>query len=177
MTSVGNSVASRGVGVRTKPRPLCRDVRSARPCGPPPKSNRSWRWQNRDRRCGHEDKKKNKKKTHKTKVEAKPKTKAEVKTKVEVKIKNMPKPKAKPAATRLKKVSALPPVDEAVTAKEYTQLEAAFDHLNRELFGGRLPHVLITYQRRANSKGYFSDGRIAGRISKFTKAEIALNID
>ena len=33
------------------------------------------------------------------------------------------------------------------THRTYTSLDAAYDHFNRELFGGQLPACLITMQR------------------------------
>src|SRR5215469_9427347 len=65
----------------------------------------------------------------------------------------------------------------AITPIEYGGLQEAYDHFNRELFDGALPDVLITYQRRANSYGYFSPDRFAGRVGEFGKHELALNPD
>ena len=39
----------------------------------------------------------------------------------------------------------------AITPVEYTGLQAAYDHFNKELFEGKLPDVFITYQRKARS--------------------------
>jgi hypothetical protein len=65
----------------------------------------------------------------------------------------------------------------AITPVEYTGLQAAYDHFNRELFDGSLPDVFITYQRRANSYGYFSPDRFSGRVDKTGRHELALNPD
>ena len=43
----------------------------------------------------------------------------------------------------------------AITPIEYGGLQTAFDHFNAALFDGALPDVFITYQRKANSAGYF----------------------
>ena len=52
----------------------------------------------------------------------------------------------------------------AITPAEYAGLQAAYDHLNVELFEGSLCDVFITYQRRAHfSDGYFSADRFSGR--------------
>jgi predicted SprT family Zn-dependent metalloprotease len=65
----------------------------------------------------------------------------------------------------------------ALTPVEYGGLQEAYDHFNTELFGGVLPDVFITYQRRANSAGYFSPDRFSGRVAKFGRHELALNPD
>jgi hypothetical protein len=71
-----------------------------------------------------------------------------------------------------------------ITPLEYTGLQEAYDHFNRVLFNGMLPNVFITYQRKANSLGYFGADRFAGRPSSYhTKMirmgrhELALNPD
>jgi hypothetical protein len=66
---------------------------------------------------------------------------------------------------------------EAITPIEYGGLQEAYEHFNRVLFEGNLPDVFITYQRKANSVGYFSPDRFSGRIGKFGKHELALNPD
>ena len=38
---------------------------------------------------------------------------------------------------------------EAITPAEYKAFQGAYDFLNRELFEGLLPHVLVTLQRHA----------------------------
>jgi hypothetical protein len=65
----------------------------------------------------------------------------------------------------------------AITPVEYTGLQEAYDHFNAGLFEGGLPDVFITYQRKANSYGYFSPDRFTGRIGSFGKHELALNPD
>jgi hypothetical protein len=45
----------------------------------------------------------------------------------------------------------------------YPSLEAAFAFFNRRLFGGRLPHCLITIQRKRSAYGYFSGARFETR--------------
>jgi hypothetical protein len=65
----------------------------------------------------------------------------------------------------------------AITPIEYGGLQEAFDHFNGALFDGTLPDVFITYQRKANSAGYFSPDRFAGRTANFGKHELALNPD
>jgi hypothetical protein len=65
-----------------------------------------------------------------------------------------------------------------LTALEYATLQDAYDHFNRELFGGRLPQVLITLQRHAHARGYFSRNRFQRRDgSDGLVHEIALNPD
>jgi hypothetical protein len=65
----------------------------------------------------------------------------------------------------------------AITPIEYGGLQEAYDHFNAALFDGALPDVFITYQRKANSFGYFSPDRFSGRVGKFGKHELALNPD
>jgi hypothetical protein len=69
------------------------------------------------------------------------------------------------------------PPPTAITPIEYGGLQAAYDHFNTELFGGRLPNPLITLPRRARSSGYYSDKRFAERGGPAVHAEIALNPD
>jgi len=62
------------------------------------------------------------------------------------------------------------------THRTYTSLEAAYDYFNRELFGGTLPHCLITMQRHQGAYGYFSGDRFASLDNpKEVTDEIALN--
>lgn len=70
-------------------------------------------------------------------------------------------------------------VDEpvAITPIEYEGLQEAYDHFNVALFDGALPDCFITYQRKANSYGYFAADRFSGRTGKFAKHELALNPD
>jgi predicted SprT family Zn-dependent metalloprotease len=65
----------------------------------------------------------------------------------------------------------------AITPAEYSGLQEAYDHFNRELFDGALGDVFITYQRRANSLGYFGADRFAGRMIDGCRHELALNPD
>lgn len=60
--------------------------------------------------------------------------------------------------------------------QQYTTLDDAFDHLNAELFDGQLPMVIITLQRKANTKGYYRHDGFASRGEDGSKvSEIALN--
>jgi hypothetical protein len=65
----------------------------------------------------------------------------------------------------------------ALTPAEYTGLQTAYDHFNAALFDRALPDVFITYQRKANSVGYFAPDRFSGRVGKFVHHELALNPD
>jgi hypothetical protein len=67
------------------------------------------------------------------------------------------------------------PAPAPTIGQTYGPLQALFDHLNRELFGGRLPHCLITLQRRARSKGYFARERFAAIGGEARTDEIAMN--
>jgi predicted SprT family Zn-dependent metalloprotease len=66
---------------------------------------------------------------------------------------------------------------DAITPIEYGGLQDAYDYFNAALFERSLPDVFITYQRRANSRGYFSADRFSGRASKLDRHELALNPD
>jgi len=58
----------------------------------------------------------------------------------------------------------------------YIGLDDAFAHFNSELFGGELPSALITLQRKARTRGYFSAAKFARRGSNGSPIdEIALN--
>ena len=66
----------------------------------------------------------------------------------------------------------------AITQIEYGGLQIAYDHFNRELFDGSLVEVFITYQRKANSRGFFSADRFAARDDDVgQRHELALNPD
>jgi hypothetical protein len=66
---------------------------------------------------------------------------------------------------------------EVVTLQEYQGFQKAYDFFNRILFAGSLPQVLVTLQRHANTRGYFSPERFKGRINRQTVHELALNPD
>lgn len=60
------------------------------------------------------------------------------------------------------------------TRETYERLQQAFDHFNKALFGGALPHPLFTYQRRRNTYGYFAGARFRNEDGR-PADEIALN--
>jgi hypothetical protein len=64
-----------------------------------------------------------------------------------------------------------------ITLKEYQGFQRAYDFFNRILFAGSLPQVLVTLQRHANTRGYFSPERFKGRVEKAAVHELALNPD
>jgi hypothetical protein len=64
-----------------------------------------------------------------------------------------------------------------ITLQEYQGFQRAYDFFNIELFGGSLPQVLVTLQRHANTRGYFSPERFKGRVEKAAVHELALNPD
>lgn len=68
---------------------------------------------------------------------------------------------------------------ETITRREYGAFQKAYDFFNRELFADcRLPNVLVTFQRHANTRGYFSPDRFQSRVEKDAAAhELALNPD
>jgi hypothetical protein len=88
----------------------------------------------------------------------------------------MPKKlKPKPRARRAYERKATEPA--AITPIEYGGLQEAYDHFSRMLFDSALPDVFITYQRKANSAGYFAADRFSGRVGASGKHELALNPD
>ena len=61
------------------------------------------------------------------------------------------------------------------TKEVYDELQHAYDHFNRRLFGGELPTCVITLQREnPRTYGYFSSKRF-GHVDGGTTDEIALN--
>jgi hypothetical protein len=66
---------------------------------------------------------------------------------------------------------------EPITPAEYRAFQEAYDFLNAELFGASLPHVLVTLQRHAKARGYFSPERFTGRTEKAAAHELAMNPD
>jgi hypothetical protein len=68
-------------------------------------------------------------------------------------------------------------MEEAITPAEYRSFQYAYDFFNAELFGGSLPHVLVTLQRHAKAYGYFSPERFVGRAAKEAAHELAMNPD
>lgn len=66
---------------------------------------------------------------------------------------------------------------EPITSTEYRAFQLAYDFFNAELFGDTLPHVLVTLQRHAKAKGYFSPERFTGRIVDTAAHELAMNPD
>ena len=67
--------------------------------------------------------------------------------------------------------------DEAITPAAYRAIQEAYDFFNAELFGGSLPHVLVTLQRHAKARGYFSPERFTGRTEDAAAHELAMNPD
>lgn len=63
----------------------------------------------------------------------------------------------------------------AKPVREYSTLQEAFEHFNRELFDNQLPDILITYQRRNGAREYFAPNRFASRSGQERTYEIALN--
>jgi predicted SprT family Zn-dependent metalloprotease len=66
---------------------------------------------------------------------------------------------------------------ETLTTAQYRAFQEAYDFFNAELFGGALPHVLVTLQRHAKARGYFAPERFRGRIEDAAAHELAMNPD
>jgi len=62
-----------------------------------------------------------------------------------------------------------------LTSREYTGVEQAFAFFNERLFAGTLPDLLITYQRKSGTCGYYSPGRFEYRRGHGRVPELALN--
>lgn len=60
------------------------------------------------------------------------------------------------------------------TTKTYKELQQAYDHFNKHLFGEQLPDCLLTLQREKRSYGYFSPDRW-GNTEGQKLDEIAMN--
>jgi predicted SprT family Zn-dependent metalloprotease len=84
---------------------------------------------------------------------------------------------AKTAKTEHSAVSYDTKTGPTITEREYRAFQLAYDFLNAELFGGTLPHVLVTLQRHANAKGYFAADRFEGRTDGAKAHELAMNPD
>lgn len=69
------------------------------------------------------------------------------------------------------------PAKEAITPAQYRAFQEAYDFFNAELFGASLPPVLVTLQRHAKARGYFSPERFTGRIEDSAAHELAMNPD
>jgi len=59
------------------------------------------------------------------------------------------------------------------TRETYAEMQKAYDFFNRELFQNELPPLLITYQRKARTCGYYSSKR--WESSETTTDELAMN--
>ena len=68
-------------------------------------------------------------------------------------------------------------MEKPITPAEYGAFQKAYDFFNAELFGGTLPHVLVTLQRHAKARGYFSPKRFTGRTETAAAHELAMNPD
>lgn len=71
--------------------------------------------------------------------------------------------------------SKTPLIPALPTVEAYAELQAAFEHFNEALFGGHIPHCLITFQREKTAYGYFSSERFVHRDGTSTTDEIAIN--
>ena len=65
----------------------------------------------------------------------------------------------------------------SITPAEYSAFQEAYDFFNTALFDGLLPDVLVTLQRQARSRGYFSPQRFRSRVEEALVHELALNPD
>jgi predicted SprT family Zn-dependent metalloprotease len=65
----------------------------------------------------------------------------------------------------------------SITQTEYGAFQKAYNFLNDELFGGALPNILVTLQRRGRAHGCFSADRFSNREADISVHEIALNPD
>lgn len=62
------------------------------------------------------------------------------------------------------------------TTTVYASLQQAFDHMNVELFGGRLEQPVLTLQKKANSDGYFHAEQFRTRSeAEDVRSQLTLN--
>lgn len=60
------------------------------------------------------------------------------------------------------------------TIESYSEIQYAYDYFNRELFDGKLPSCLITYQRQKRIMGYVSFRRWVNECKEYVD-ELAIN--
>jgi predicted SprT family Zn-dependent metalloprotease len=65
----------------------------------------------------------------------------------------------------------------AITKKEYTAFQKAYDYFNQELFSGKLPPCLITLTHSKKYEGFFHRERFTHRRDDRKTDELSLNID
>jgi hypothetical protein len=78
---------------------------------------------------------------------------------------------------RLKLARGMPMAADPITIAEYRGFQRAYDFFNTALFGAALPDLLVTLQRKAKTRGYFSVDRFRARTNDATTHELALNPD
>ncbi len=61
------------------------------------------------------------------------------------------------------------------TGEAYAEFEYAFGFFNAELFDGRLPSPLFTFQRKKNAHGYLSHDRFVHKVHGNRVCELAMN--
>ena len=61
------------------------------------------------------------------------------------------------------------------TMQTFNAWQAMFDHFNAELFGGKLPHVLLNMSRKRGAVGFFWAGRWSPAEKGAAIAEISMN--
>lgn len=67
------------------------------------------------------------------------------------------------------------PLKSSPTEELYLSLQSAFEHFNRELFDGALPHVIFTMQRKQKCMGYLSPERWASIEKEAFCPELVIN--
>jgi predicted SprT family Zn-dependent metalloprotease len=61
------------------------------------------------------------------------------------------------------------------TRQTYATLQAAMHYFNKTLFAGQLPPCLVSFQRRANTYGYYARDKFEHRDDRSATSELALN--
>ena len=64
-----------------------------------------------------------------------------------------------------------------ITPIEYSVLQQAVDHFNKQLFDEKLPDAFITYQRKANSNGSYAPDCFSDRTDEKRCGGLSLNPD
>ena len=63
----------------------------------------------------------------------------------------------------------------APTTTLATELQTAFDHFNKTIFGGALPHVMLRVERLKKYKGYFKGGCWGATVTDSNVSEIVMD--
>lgn len=98
------------------------------------------------------------------------------KTENETREPELPKANVEPALKKaLRKAGTKPNGHPAPSLQIASELQTAFDHFNRELFGGKLPPVVFTFVKLKKARGHFHAGQWSAQGVEQRTHEIALD--